>query len=213
MELALAPLLASIALGVAIAAPIGPVNLICVRRTLTTGWPLGFASGLGAALADGAFAAIAAGGIGLVPALLSAHFGELQLVGGIALVVIGIATALAPLPAAPQAAATAAGVRGLAAASVSTFLLTLANPVPLLSLAVAFAALEFEGVRGSATARVAGVLAGSLLWWLALASVIGWARGRIATEWLRLVNPLAGAAIALFGVATLGSLWFHTLTG
>lgn len=209
----LAPVLASITLGVAISAPIGPVNLICVRRTLATGWPLGFVSGLGAAVADGAFAAAAASGIGLIPALLSAHLDELRLVGGLALIALGAATVLAPAPAPPLAPGATAGARGLASAFVSTFLLTLGNPVPLLALGAACAAFEIDGLHASATARVVGVLAGSALWWLVLASAVAWARGRIATRWLRFVNPVAGVAVSLFGVASLGSLWFRALSG
>lgn len=209
----LAPALASIALGVAIAAPVGPVNLVCIRRTLATGWLPGLASGLGAALADGAFAAAAAGGIGLLPAVISAHLAELRLVGGLGLVVIGAATALSPAPNPSLTPGASGGVRGLASAFVSTFLLTLSNPAPLFALGAACAALELNGLRTSAPARVVGVLTGSALWWLVLASTIAWARGRMATRWLRLVNPIAGVAVSLCGVAILGSLWFRALPG
>ncbi len=203
-SLELGPVGASVLLGLAIAAPLGPVNVLCVRRTLADGWWPGLVSGLGAAAGDGVFAVAAVAGFGRLAPVVAAHADAVRLGTGCILLAAGLAICFAR---APRPASTGASVeRSLPAAFLSTFALTLANPLPLLTLGAAFAgAGAAHQVRG--VGRVAGVLLGSALWWLLLASAVRRARGRLGARALSLVNPLAGAALALFGVAALASLW------
>ncbi len=187
--------------GFAVAAPVGAIGLLCIRRTLADGRLIGFVSGLGAASADALYGAVAALGLTSVLSALIEHQGWVRLVGGLFLCYLGVRTAAAR----PAAAAVQLG-RGLAAAYGSTFALTLANPSTILSFAAVFAGLGLAGPAGdrrSAVLLVVGVFLGSALWWLLLSGGIGHFRHLFTPARLRWVNRLSGAALAGFGLLTL----------
>jgi threonine/homoserine/homoserine lactone efflux protein len=193
-------LVRGIVLGLSIAAPVGPIGVLCIRRTLAEGRAHGLVSGLGAATADAIYGCIAAFGLAFVTDLLVGQQTWLRLIGGAFLVYLGIKTLLSAVA---EEAAVAQG-RGLAAAYVSTLALTLTNPMTILSFVAVFAGMGLpEGEMGSAGVLVLGVFLGSALWWLLLSGAVGVLRHRLDSGVLRWVNRVSGAVIAGFGVAAL----------
>jgi threonine/homoserine/homoserine lactone efflux protein len=198
-------LLRGLIVGFSIAAPVGPIGVLCIRRTLVNGRTVGLVSGLGAATADAIYGCIAGFGLTFISGLLISQEGPLKLIGGAFLCYLGIKTLLAP-PA--ERAALAAGT-GLAGAYASTLFLTLTNPTTIFSFLAIFAGMGLASAGGdyvAAAALVLGVFCGSALWWLLLSGGVGLLRARFDTTMMRWVNRLSGAVIAAFGVWALVSL-------
>ena len=196
--------LQGVIIGFAIAAPVGPIGVLCIRRTLADGRATGFVSGLGAATADAVYGAIAAFGLTLVTDLLLGGASWLRLIGGAFLVLLGVKTFLAR----PAESAAEARGGGLPGAYASTFLLTLTNPTTILSFAAIFAGLGVGGADDalSAALLVLGVFLGSTAWWLVLSGATGLFRSKLSTGGLRWVNRVSGTVIAAFGVLALSGL-------
>ena len=193
-----------LALGLAIAAPVGPIGLLCIRRTLADGPALGFAVGLGAATADAAYGAVAGFGLAVIADFIIAGRDWLAAIGGLFLLWLGVRTAIA-VPTGGGSEGVARG-GGMLIAWGTTFLLTLANPATILSFAAAFAALglaEWAGDTQAALVLVLGVFLGSAAWWLGLSTVIGLFRGRIGGPALGWINRVSGAALIAFGAAAI----------
>lgn len=191
-----------IVMGFSIAAPVGPIGLLCIRRTLAEGKLLGLVSGLGAATADGLYGFVAAFGLTMISQLLLEQTQWLHLLGGGFLCYLGIRTFLSK-PA--EIAATATG-RGLLGAYVSTLALTLTNPATILSFIAIFAGLG--GVapgsdRLSSSLIVIGVFLGSALWWVCLSWGVNLFRASLNPRRLGWLNKLAGGIICAFGVVAL----------
>ncbi|MBP2312519.1 LysE family translocator [Azospirillum soli] len=200
-------LLKGLIIGLSIAAPVGPIGLLCIRRTLAEGPAHGFASGLGAATADAVYGAIAGFGVALVTDALMGGQVALKLFGGLMLLYFGWTT-LRARPA--ERPAEAKGGAGLAGAYASTFLLTLANPATILSFAAVFGGLGVaSGANDSTTVAavlVAGVFVGSAMWWFALSASVGAFRQRVTPAAMLWINRASGAVLGGFGVAALASL-------
>ncbi len=196
--------LKGVIVGLSIAAPVGPIGILCIRRTLANGRAAGFVSGLGAATADAMYSAAAGLGLTVVASVLVGGQQWLRLVGGFFLLYLGIRTwrsagqggALSNAPDAP---------RGLLGAYASTLAFTLTNPMTILSFAAIFAGLGVaSGARyASAAALVAGVFCGSALWWLSLSTSVGALRDHLSTSGVQWVSRASGAIIAGFGVQAL----------
>lgn len=193
-------------IGLSIAAPVGPIGVLCIRRTLAQGQAAGLVSGLGAATADALYGFIAAFGLTFISGFLIDQQTWLRLAGGLFLLYLGCKTLLAK-PAGPTAP-TPAGGRGLLAAYTSTLFLTLTNPITILFFAGIFAGLGAAGSGSYASAAilVLGVFAGSALWWLTLSGLVGLFRARFDARALRWVNRASGLVITGFGLAALFSL-------
>ncbi len=192
-------------IGFSIAAPVGPIGVLCMRRTLAEGWTSGLVSGLGAATADAIYGCIAGFGLTFVSSFLISQQVWVRLAGGVFLCYLGLRTLLRR-PA--EQAASVAG-RGLIGAYASTFLLTLTNPLTILSFAAIFAGLgvaSSEGNYVSAAILVLGVFTGSALWWLLLSGGVGLFRTRFTSRSLLWVNRVSGAVIIGFGLFALSSL-------
>jgi threonine/homoserine/homoserine lactone efflux protein len=192
-------------IGFSIAAPVGPIGVLCIRRTLTDGRAAGLVSGLGAATADAVYGLIAGLGLTFVSAFLVSQQTWFRLVGGLFLCYLGATTFLA------RPAERAAEARGgsLVRAYLSTFALTITNPLTIFSFAAVFAGLGVAGVARdyrTALLLVAGVFLGSAIWWLFLSGGVGLLRERFNTHALVWVNRISGAVILLFGVLALVSL-------
>src|SRR5687768_14230986 len=171
-------------IGLAIAAPVGPIGVLCIRRSLVDGRAVGFATGLGAATADALYALVAALGLTAVGRALSEQAVWIRLVGGLALCYLGVKT----LRAVPSVVGEVrAGHVRLVRAYATTVGLTMANPATILSFAAVFAGLgagpesAAEGSGWAAMALVVGVFLGSALWWLILSNGAGLV-GRRATS-------------------------------
>jgi len=192
-------------LGFSIAAPVGPIGVLCIRRTLAEGRGCGLATGLGAAAADGVYGAIAALGLTWITQALVGQQTWIRLIGGAFLLWLGISTFLAR-PSQKEAAASGAG---MAAAFASTFVLTLTNPMTILSFVAVFAGLGLGAGTSSAMGAmllVIGVIAGSAAWWLLLSAIVDRLRGRFDQRGLVWVNRVSGAVITAFGVLAVASL-------
>ena len=188
------------AIGFAIAAAIGPIGLLCIRRTLTEGRAIGAVSGLGAATADAFYASIAAFGLTALSDLLIGARRPLGILGGCFLVALAIHSLLRP--------AVAAGdrpPRTLVSAYATTVGFTIANPATILSFAAAFVGLGLAGHSAAiAAALVLGIFSGSAAWWIVLAACVSAFRNRLGPAGLRrmvagssvLIGLLGGLAIA-----------------
>jgi len=201
-------LLQGLIIGFSIAAPVGPIGILCIRRTLAQGRLIGFLSGLGAATADMFYGAIAAFGLTAVQDLLVGQQTWLRPAGGLFLIYLGIRTMLS------RPAKNAAQVRpgGRLGVYLSTLGLTLTNPATIFSFTFIFAGLQLGAGAGpiGAGLLVAGVFAGSAAWWLTLSSVVGLFRERFTPRHMLWVNQLAGLGIALFGAAIMASVLIET---
>jgi threonine/homoserine/homoserine lactone efflux protein len=187
-------------IGLSVAAPVGPIGVLCIRRTLAEGRAYGLVSGLGAATADAVYGCIAAFGLTFIAAALVSHQAWLRLIGGLFLCYLGVKTLLARP--AQQAAPSDGG--GLWGAYASTFFLTLTNPVTILAFAAIFAGFGLaSGGYDSAGLLVLGVFLGSACWWLLLSSVVSLFRTRFSPSGLRWVNRISGTIIVGFGVVAL----------
>jgi threonine/homoserine/homoserine lactone efflux protein len=192
-------------LGLAVAAPVGPMSVLCMRRTVAAGFRTGLLSGLGIATADALYGAIAASGLVALTAFVVGQQQALRLIGGMALLYLGLKTFRAP----PAMAPAAGGVADLAASYLSTLGLTLTNPATILSFTALFAGLGLGAERGAwttASAMVLGVFVGSALWWVVLTGVMSAARRRLEDRLLRFSNRLSGLALITFGAVALVSL-------
>jgi threonine/homoserine/homoserine lactone efflux protein len=186
--------------GVIIAAPVGPVNVLCVQRTITKGWRSGLLSGLGSTLADTLYGAIAAFSISLVIGFLIREEFWIRLFGGILLIGIGI-WYYHRKPSSIQEERKESERSDY----VSTFFLTLTNPTTVLSF------IAVQAVLGLAESRpawqtlflVAGIFSGTMLWWFALTGIVNRYRDRVTDRGMLWMNRIGGIAIALFGVITL----------
>jgi threonine/homoserine/homoserine lactone efflux protein len=199
--------LSSLLIGLSIAAPVGPIGLLTIQRSIDHGPRAGLATGLGAAAADAVYGAVGAYGVTwLVNALISLR-APLALFGGAFL--LWMAWRLGRAPLANQAAATAPAGSGWQYFA-GTFVLTLSNPATIFSFIAIFGA--FSGASGSRGAiaspavMVAGVLIGSALWWLFLSSVVGRLRGRFDVHWRRRINRVSALVLAGFALWQLASL-------
>jgi threonine/homoserine/homoserine lactone efflux protein len=198
-------LLKGLAIGFSIAAPVGPIGVLCIRRTLADGRLHGLVSGLGAATADAAYGCVAGFGLTFISNFLVSQQLWLRLIGGAFLCSLGLKTLLSKP--AEQAAPTAG--TGLAGAYASTLFLTLANPLTILSFAAIFAGLGLAASSGSyasAGVLVLGVFTGSALWWLFLSSGVGLFRDRFNPRALQWVSRISGAIITGFGLFALSGL-------
>jgi threonine/homoserine/homoserine lactone efflux protein len=186
-------------IGFSIAAPVGPIGVLCIRRTLTEGRLAGFLSGMGAASADMFYGAVAAFGLTAIQDVLLGQSDWLRLVGGTFLLYLGVKTFLAKP--AEQAAKSSRG--GLFGAYLSTFFLTITNPITILSFIAIFAGLrlaETDGNYTTASTMVLGVFLGSATWWFTLSFVVGLLRDRFNTSWKIWINRIAGMIIFSFGI-------------
>ncbi len=191
--------LRGLAIGVAVAAPVGPIGVLCINRTLTAGFAAGLVTGLGAATADAAYGAVAAFGLTALAGAVSAAGDGLRLGGGLFLLVLGV-RALRKAPPAPQAAQ--AGATGRVGGYLTSVVLTLVNPATILSFAAIFAGLGLAETGGfaNAAALVAGVFLGSAAWWLFLSAAGAVARRRLPPTALAWINRLSGLIFAGFGL-------------
>ena len=194
-------------IGFSIAAPVGPIGVLCIRRALADGRAVGLATGLGAATADALYGCIAGFGLTAVSAFLVGQQFWLRLVGGAFLCYLGIRTFVT------RPAEQEANVRGgsLISAYASTFFLTLTNPMTILSFVAVFAGFGLAASPDyfAASALVIGVFLGSALWWLILSHGVGLLRSRLGPNWTQMINRLSGCIILAFGLYALATSFFR----
>jgi threonine/homoserine/homoserine lactone efflux protein len=192
-------------IGFSIAAPVGPIGLLCIRRTLSEGRLAGFLSGMGAASADMFYGAVAAFGLEAAQDLLVGQSNWLRIVGGIFLLYLGGRTFFSK----PVEGKMEHRAVGLFGAYLTTFLLTITNPITILSFIAIFAGLRLAETGPhylSASMMVLGVFLGSAAWWLMLSMGVGLLRKKLTPSLLSWVNRMAGVIIFSFGILSLGSI-------
>ncbi len=189
-------------IGFSIAAPVGPIGVLCIRRTLAQGRASGVVSGLGAATADAIYGCVAGLGLTFVSNLLIDQQLWLRLIGGAFLCYLGVKTFLS-LPAKQAAEAKR---NDLVSDYASTFFLTLTNPMTILSFTAIFAGLGIASTGGnyvSAIVLIIGVFSGSALWWLMLSAGVSLFQTKFTPPRLHWVNRVSGVMITMFGLVAL----------
>ncbi len=189
-------------IGFSIAAPVGPIGILCIKRTLSSGRIYGLLSGMGAATADAFYGCIAAFGLTFISNFLLQQQIGLRLVGGAFLCYLGIRTILSR----PSNSPNQPNQNSLLSAYGSTFFLTLTNPLTILSFAAIFAGFGLVSVRGaysSAAITVLGVFLGSSCWWVILSVVTSLLRNRINLPGLIWINRISGLIILGFGITAI----------
>ncbi len=181
--------------GFLLAATVGPMWVLCFRRTLALGPLAGFVSGMGIAVADGLYGTVAAFGLTAISGFLLRHSFWIGSAGAIFLLYLGVKTLLAkPAPEGRSEEKTSHSK-----AFLSTLGLTLANPPTILAFAAIFAGLGLvSSDYATAALVVLGVFLGSASWWIALAAGAGWLRGRIGPQLFRAINVVSGLSILGF---------------
>jgi len=203
--------LESIVLGLAIAAPLGPIGTLCINRTLERGFWAGVAGGLGTALADAVYAGLAAAGFAAFSATLAMVDAPLKLAGGLFMIWLGW-RGMTPRP---PAQAARVDTNDLLATVAVTFVLTLANPATIFSFAAIFAGLGLAGAADpvSVAVVVGGVFVGSLGWWFALSGGVAAVHHRLPDAFARWVARISGGVLILFGLASLASFGHRLIAG
>lgn len=194
-----------VAIGLAVAAPIGPVNLIVIRRTLRFGKLNGLVSGTGAALGDGVFAAMAAFSLTAAIDFFLTFELWLQGVGGLFLLILGLRTLMTHPHLETAETDNVSGVT--ARVFLSTFALTITNPATMLGFIAIFGGIAsisaVEHDYAHAAILTAAVICGSMLWWLGLSQFVSLFRQRLSDHLLEVVNRVSGGLIVGFGVLVL----------
>ena len=190
-----------VVIGFSIAAPVGPIGVLCIRRSLAAGARAGLVTGLGAATADAVYGCIAGFGLTVVSGFLIGQRFWLSLAGGLFLCYLSFRTFTS------KPAEKAAEVRdsGLLSAYLSTLFLTLTNPMTILSFVAVFAGLGLGQSADyfRAVTLVCGVFAGSAFWWLLLSTGVALYRSRLNPGYMIAVNKISGAVILAFGLYAL----------
>ena len=192
-------------IGISIAAPVGPIGILCIQRTITYGKLNGLATGLGAASADAVYGFIAAFGLTFISNFLVAQQTWFRIVGGTFLICLGIRAFIS----APDNSTANKNRQNHKSAYGTTFLLTLSNPMTILSFAAIFSGFGLVDTSihyGSASLMVLGVFLGSATWWLFLSGGTNLFRSKL-NQRLAWINKLSGVAITLFGVIAIASFF------
>ena len=197
--------------GVLIAAPVGPVNVLCIQRAIERGFWGGVAAGIGSVMGDGLIALCAGLGVGSISGAVEDHRAVIQVVGGLALIAFGIRLYFsAPrLRMTSEAEASAARLKDYAWDIPQTFFLTVTNPGAVLGLIAVFGGIStFVEVHTTIDVllMVAAIVTGSMLWWITLSHLIGRYRHMIDMARLHTINRVAGLLLAVFGAVLIGEV-------
>ncbi|MBX9864739.1 MAG: LysE family translocator [Hyphomicrobium sp.] len=202
-----------IVIGVLVAAPVGPVNVLCIQRAIERGFWGGMAAGIGAMLGDGLIALFASLGVGAISGAIEYHRQSIQIVGGLALIAFGIKLYVSPpgLAAVRTEAEGVTSLRDYAWDIPKTFFLTITNPGAVLGLFAIFGGISsFVEVHSyvDALTMVASIMGGSFMWWLGLSHLIGRLRHKFSPAHLVYTNRVAGFLLCVFGALLIGEeLW------
>lgn len=198
--------LKGIAIGIAIAAPVGPVAVLCIKRTLQYGHGPGFASGLGAVTADVIFGAVASFGVAALSELIFSYEIFLRGAGGLFMLILGVRTWFAV-----SGEQNRSGGERILSSYASAFLLTITNPITIFAFTAIFAGFGVVSSSMSVQATLAlisGVTIGCVAWWLGLTLIAGLFRSKIDNTGYGWLQHLSGGLLVLFGIASIGSLIF-----
>ncbi len=195
-----------IMIGIAMAAPVGPLALLCIRRSLTKGFRAGAATSFGIALADGFYALVAALGLSALSTFVLARREYLFIAGGVTLIALGVKALRNP----PVFNENAHKIEqytgpGIIATILQTMLITLTNPMTIVSFLAAFSALGLEGYQETTQAIyiALGVSIGSLIWFMLLSATVAHYRTRVTPTIYRFIHMISGSLLIVYGVVFL----------
>ena len=186
--------------GFSIAAPVGPIGILCIRRSLTRGWTAGLLTGMGAATADAVYGCVAGFGLAGITGLVVGQRAWIQTVGGLFLCWLGLRIFLSGSDEKPPGQAPGSAAMGY----LSALFLTLTNPMTILSFAAVFAGMGLGSTAAGHSAAgwlVAGVFSGSMAWWIILTSISSRFNTRRGASAMRWINRCSGAVLTAFGLA------------
>lgn len=197
-------LIKGLIIGFSVAAPVGPIGVLTIKRTLTEGRVSGFVTGLGAAMADTLYGLIAGFGLTALSSFFLTQEFWMKLVGGFFLLFLGIKSFVIK----PASKAASIDSKGLFNNFISTFFLTVTNPTTILSFIAIFAGIGLGSTKSdyiSSISLVLGVFIGSALWWFVLSSIVGYFHSKLSPDKLVWINRLTGLIILSFGLYALYS--------
>ncbi|EPJ53483.1 MAG: lysine exporter protein LysE/YggA [Osedax symbiont Rs2] len=191
-------LLKAAVIGLSIAAPVGPIGLLCMQRTLNGGLKVGFASGLGAASADTIYGAIGAFGLTAITQLFTSMATPLAILGGGFLIWMGIQLLRTQVQKTTSSSTSSVSIFK---SFISTLALTLANPMTIVSFIAVFSALSASVTLSydSATTMIIGIFIGSAIWWLMLSGLVSLIRHKITALFMCRINKCAAVVLLAFG--------------
>jgi threonine/homoserine/homoserine lactone efflux protein len=192
-------------IGFSIAAPVGPIGLLCIQRTIAYGRKSGLVTGLGAATADGLYGAVAAFGLTTISSFLVGQQFWFRLIGGMFLLYLGTKAFLSRA----TEEATTSNHKSLFSDYCSTVFLTVTNPMTIVSFAAVFAGLGLAssgGGHSSAALMIAGVVLGSTLWWFVLSAGVSLFQAKFSSDSLKFLNRISGAILIGFAIFAFASL-------
>lgn len=205
------PFLRGLVVGLLMAAPIGAVGAMCIKRALSDGWPRAMSVGLGSACVDALFGAIAGMGLTFIATFVVDHQTAIGVLGGLIVIGLGVATYIAPIKTAEAKGTSGHKRRDFAAA----FMMSIANPATFIGAIGLFAAFGQAGAdknAESALVLVVGVFCGSMLWWTFLTVTARLMRHRFVPETLSRLNKIEGAVITIFGLVLVAVVLSQALT-
>jgi len=197
-------ILKGIVIGFALAAPVGPLGVLCIRRTLAHGSKRGLLVGISAAVADILYGIVAAFGVTLISDFIFNQQQWIRLIGGFVLILVGYHTFRSH----PSTDTKTNGTNGHIRAFFSTFMLALTNPMTVFTFAGVFASVGLEEIKGNyifVVFLVAGIFLGTMSWFTLLTTLVHFFREKINTDGICLVNKIAGTILILFGIVALSS--------
>ncbi|MGI9422984.1 MAG: LysE family translocator [Hyphomicrobiaceae bacterium] len=199
-----------LAIGIVVAAPVGPVNILCIQRALERGFLAGVVAGLGAVLGDAIIALLAGLGVGAITGMVENHRATIQIVGGIALIGFGVSLYFKePQILTAEENGGRPTIRSYLLDIPKTFVLTVTNPGAVLGLFAIFGGIgSFVELRGyiDALFLVGAIALGSLAWWVFLSFLISRFRHRFDMRRLTTINRVAGTVLFAFGVMLIGEI-------
>lgn len=198
-------------IGILVAAPVGPVNVLCIQRAIERGFWGGVAAGMGAVLGDGLIALCAALGVNAISGAIAYHRTTIQIIGGLALIAFGfrLYTVEPRFEAVDPASHAKDSLRDYIWDIPQTFFLTITNPGAVLGLFAIFGGVStFVEISShiDALTMVAAIMGGSLAWWVGLSHLIGRIRHKFSERRLQLLNRIAGTLLVAFGVLLIGEV-------
>ena len=201
-------LIKGIIVGISVSAPLGPLGILTIQRTINKGFLSGFVSGTGAAFADIIYAAIAGFGISIIANFLDSHQFIIRILGGALVAIVGVMIFYSnPVK---QLRKQRARKNNFISDFISSFLITITNPLTIIFFGAVFASLGLDEVNAgnSIIYALAGIFSGALLWWMSLTILVNIFRKKIRLRNLWWINKITGALIVVFGLAIVTSAFF-----
>jgi len=196
-------------MGIAVSAPLGPLGVLCIQRTINKGFFAGFVSGIGAAFADLIYASIAGFGISIIADFLAEHQTVIRAVGGIIVLVVGIMIFNSnPIK---QVRRQKAQKNTYVSDFISSFFITITNPLTIVFFGAVFAGVGLNKSNSlePIILTLVGVLLGALIWWMGLSILVNVFRNKIRLRNLWWINKITGVLVAVFGLAVFISIFFN----